>query len=90
MQGDMPNRQYESGRRAEYKCMKEQRRLGYSIVTRSAGSHSPIDVIAIDPLTHSIRLIQVKSGNSAEREKAKVRLDILALTGEYHVEGCVE
>jgi len=41
----MPNKNYISGRRFEYKVKKFYERIGFFVV-RTAGSHSPIDLIA--------------------------------------------
>ena len=43
----MPNRNYINGRAREYKIMKELVDSGYVLVMRTAGSHSPVDVIGI-------------------------------------------
>ena len=86
----MPNLQYQKGRRREYKWVEKLRKLGYDYVGRTAGSHGLFDVYGIDVSTRTIRLIQVKSGETAEREKTKARPGIEALTGTYYVEGVVE
>ena len=52
---------YKKGRRIEYKCMQELRKQDYYPI-RSAGSHSIVDIVAID--INIIRLIQVKSSAS--------------------------
>ena len=44
----MPNKNYITGRRFEYKVRDEWRAKGY-VALRSAGSHSPYDVIALQP-----------------------------------------
>ena len=59
----MPNKQYVKGARYERKVVNEAKELG-NIAFRSAGSHSPIDVITIDPTLRLIRLIQCKAGKS--------------------------
>ncbi len=79
----MPNRMYEAGRRKEYSIMKMLRAAGFSIVLRSAGSHSTYDVIAIDPIKMHIELIQCKAGKSKEREIKKLDLD--SHSGTYTV-----
>lgn len=57
----MPNRKYEKGRRKEYKLCNELRESGYDIVVRTAGSHSPFDIIAVDRYSKIITLIQAKA-----------------------------
>lgn len=56
------NRNYIKGRNKEYRIMKKFRDAGFEIVTRTAGSHSPIDVIAIKRTENSliIKFIQSK------------------------------
>jgi Holliday junction resolvase len=57
------NKNYISGRAAEYAVVKELRKQGAVVAQRSAGSHSPIDVFALMP-NGRVRLIQVKKGES--------------------------
>ena len=59
----MPNKNYIKGRRKEYKICDELKKKGFDIVQRTAGSHSPFDVIAIRILTREIKLIQSKPNN---------------------------
>jgi len=59
----MPNRNYEAGRRLEYKIMKILRdnlNDKYEIV-RTAGSHSSVDVIVLEHRTKQYFGIQCKS-----------------------------
>ena len=49
---------YQRGRSAEYKAVKELQAAGY-IATRSAGSHGLWDVMALNK--NGVRLIQIKS-----------------------------
>ena len=42
----MPNRNYNKGRAYEYKIKKRYEKLGYTVF-RTAGSHSPADLIAL-------------------------------------------
>jgi hypothetical protein len=48
----MPNRNYITGRRFEYKVRDTWRSRGYTAF-RSAGSHSPYDVVALQPCGES-------------------------------------
>ena len=59
----MPNKNYVKGRRKEYKICNEFKDAGFDIVQRTAGSHSPIDVIAISRDTRTIFFIQSKPEN---------------------------
>lgn len=59
----MPSKNYNAGRRMEYLFKQELENWGY-LVIRSAGSHGPFDLIAVDHADlfhHPVRLIQVKS-----------------------------
>ncbi len=65
----MANKKYEKGRRREYTIKYQLEKDGYEIVQRTAGSHSPFDLIAIDRLTKTIKLVQVKPQNYDKEEK---------------------
>ena len=82
----MPNRNYIKGRRKEYKLCKELRELGYEIVQRTAGSHSPIDLFAIDRLNRKILFIQAKPNNYSESKTKKIEKDLYFLNDLYEVE----
>jgi len=56
----MTGPQYRKGRRKEYKISKELRDEGYEIVQRTAGSHSPVDIFAINKLNKRIKFVQAK------------------------------
>lgn len=43
----MPNKNYIRGRAFEYRVVDKVKKMGYTTVFRSAGSHSPWDVIGI-------------------------------------------
>ena len=47
----MPNANYIKGRAREYKIMEELENEGYALVMRTAGSHSPVDIVAIKEMT---------------------------------------
>lgn len=51
---------YKKGRRKEYAICEQLKKEGFDIVQRTAGSHSPIDIIAIDTTNKVITLIQCK------------------------------
>lgn len=64
---------YTRGARAEYLAARHLERVGY-FVLRSAGSHGPVDLVAVGPA--GVRLIQVKrTGNgyisNTELEEAR-------------------
>lgn len=80
------NKNYLKGRRKEYKIRDELRAEGFDIVQRSAGSHSPIDVFAINRLTRVIKLVQSKPESMPESERNKIREDLSWLNGGFRVE----
>ena len=77
---------YRKGRRLEYKVVNQLRKDGF-LAFRSAGSHSPIDVIGIHAVKKEIRLIQCKAGKSksAEYNAHKAFKENIHLAGTYKV-----
>lgn len=72
---------YSRGASAEYRAIEHLEGVGYFCV-RSAGSHGPVDLVAIGPT--GIRLIQVKRVkegflSETERETAREALHALPL-----------
>ncbi len=82
----MPNKNYIRGRRKEYKVMKELREEGNIISQRTAGSHSPIDVFAINKEKKLITFVQVKPNNFSEFNRNKIMKELSFLKGEWTVE----
>ncbi len=82
----MPNKKYVKGRRKEYRVCKRLRVEGFDIVQRTAGSHSPIDIIAISKYLKKIFLIQCKP----EGYKLKKYDEYNWLNDEFDVEFCIE
>jgi len=80
----MPNKNYIKGRNKEYKICYEYRDKGF-LAFRSAGSHSPIDVVAINPQTRQILLIQSKPDNMSENAKNKIINKNMNLNGLFSV-----
>ncbi len=81
----MPNKNYVKGRRKEYKLCEKLRSEGNEIVQRTAGSHSPIDIIAIDKMFKIITLVQAKPDNFSETETKRLNDKLDWLNGVYHV-----
>lgn len=81
----MPNKNYLKGVRKERKICKDLKDDDYLIVQRTAGSHSAIDVIAIDPDQHEILLIQSKPNNFSDSKTKELYDKWGFLTGHYHV-----
>jgi Holliday junction resolvase len=83
---------YKKGRSKEYFLVKKYKDYGFDIVQRTAGSHSPVDVIAIDSVGKNIKLIQSKRQFNKKREfidpklKKKLESENSYLNGYYFVE----
>ena len=80
----MPNKHYMKGYRKERKFMNEARQSGL-IAFRSAGSHSPIDVITVDSKNRRIELIQCKASELTDSMKKKIFEETEGLDGTYTV-----
>jgi hypothetical protein len=80
----MPNKNYINGRRKEYAVMHKFKDLGM-ISFRSAGSHSPIDVIGIDTEKHIIKLIQCKPKDMSQNQKDLILEANKAMQGTFEV-----
>jgi Holliday junction resolvase len=85
----MPNRNYINGRRKEYKVVHAFKDKGFTAL-RSAGSHSPIDVVAINPDTKKIVLIQCKPKSMSENKKKEIEEKNKKLNGLFEVEFLVD
>jgi Holliday junction resolvase len=81
----MPNKNYNSGRRKEYALIHKLRALGCRVAFRSAGSHSPIDVIGIDEENHRIFLYQSKPENIADLAVERLNEENKNLNGSFNV-----
>lgn len=77
---------YARGRRREYKAMNLLRRKGCDVVFRSAGSHSPIDVVGIDRTLRKIIFLQCKPESTTEKQRDKLLSGLVWLSDEYQVE----
>jgi len=80
----MPNKNYVKGRRKEYAIVKKERERG-RIAFRSAGSHSPVDVVSIDTANKKIRLIQSKPKTMGRRAKWHLEMENKELYGMFMV-----
>jgi Holliday junction resolvase len=75
---------YRAGAERERRIVKRLKAEGF-IAVRSAGSHSIIDVWAINPKTRIIRLIQSKMGELSKKEYLRILSEGEALNGDYRV-----
>ena len=81
----MPNKNYQKGRRKEYAVVKRYKEMGYDIAQRTAGSHSPFDVIAINLKKREIKLIQCKPDSMNAHQQQKIRDENKKLNGLFLV-----
>jgi Holliday junction resolvase len=56
------------------------------IALRSAASHSPIDVVIIDPIERKITFMQCKPDGAPQSSKDRIMMDNLNLNGAFQVE----
>jgi len=80
----MPNRHYINGIYKERKLVNKARGEG-KIALRSAGSHSPIDVVIVDFENGLIKLIQCKPSKNFWKGKTKLEEQYKMLNGIYEV-----
>lgn len=87
----MPRTNYQRGADKERRILNFFRKQG-CLAFRSAGSHSIIDVIALEPSTHIIRLIQAKTTTKAAHmsklsapERKRIMEEGSKLNGAYEV-----
>ena len=85
----MPNKNYVKGRRKEYDLVHRLRAKGYTAF-RSAGSHSPIDVIGIDGGNKRIILIQAKPDSMSGKAKERLEEEHKDFNGIFEVRFIVE
>ena len=80
----MPNANYIKGVRKERKIVNEAREQGL-ISFRSAGCHSPIDVVIINNKLRIIKLIQCKPDSMSNPKRLKLMEQLGKLNGVYQV-----
>ncbi|MCK9370207.1 hypothetical protein M0R04_09905 [Candidatus Dojkabacteria bacterium] len=79
----MPNKNYISGRAKEYRIVKKLKAEGFTIVQRSAGSKSPLDIFAFKKETKEIRLIQCKPKSMSMNKRNKIEQELAWLNDEF-------
>jgi len=80
---------YKKGRRKEYTIKDKYIKEGWTIAQRTAGSHSPFDIIAINK-DKIIKLIQSKPDSMSENDKKKILKKNEWLNGLFEVKFVVE
>lgn len=86
----MGNKNYEKGRRKEYKIVKAFKQSGCEIAQRTAGSHSPIDVFAINEKEKTIYFVQAKPDDYSDSATRKIYKELGYLNGVWRVKFFVE
>ena len=86
----MSNPRYRKGAVKERRLVRELKEAGYDVAARTAGSHSPIDIFAINKEDRSILFIQSKSDKFPDSQAAKICEEFEWLDGEFNVEFSVE
>ena len=81
----MVNKNYAKGRRKEYSIIDKERKE-FDIIQRSKGSHSPIDIFAINKEKKVIRFIQSKPDNYSASKVKKLMDKYSWLSGSFKVE----
>ncbi len=82
----MVNKNYEKGRNKEYATVNKLKKAGYDIVQRSAGSHSPIDVFAINKTCRVIKLVQCKPNGFSDKKRKEIEFEMNWLNNMFRVE----
>jgi len=83
---------YNKGRRKEYAIIDDLKKQGFDIVQRTAGSHSPIDIIAINIKSRVIKFIQSKRDLSKtmketnQQQKQKIEDEMRSLNNAFRCE----
>jgi len=80
----LPNKAYLKGVRKERKLVNKAR-ANKLLAFRSAGSHSPIDVVIIDKYHRKVRFIQCKPDDMAQSEKERLLNELFWLAGNFKV-----
>ena len=86
----MGNKNYIKGRRKEYQICNKLREEGFDVVQRSAGSHSPVDIIAIRKADKKIKLVQSKPNTMLDNAIKKILEDNDWMNGKFNVEFIVK
>lgn len=81
----MVNRNYLNGKAKEQRVKNKYKKMGFDIVIRSAGSKSPIDLVAINSKEKIIRLIQCKPKNFPAKKREKLLGEFNYLNRDFRV-----
>lgn len=73
---------YKRGRAKEYRIMEKLREEGFDVVTRSAGSHSAVDIIAVRRKDKRVKWIQCKPKSMSGNARQKICDEMVWLNDE--------
>lgn len=79
------NKNYNNGRKKEYRIVKEAKERGADISQRSRGSHSPVDVFSIFIKEKRIELTQSKPNSMSDKAKRTLENKWVLLNATYKV-----
>jgi len=82
----MSNKNYLKGYAKEQYHVQRLKKEGFEIANRSAGSHSPVDLFAINKLTRVIKFIQCKPLSMSKNKRKEIELNLNWLNGVFRVE----
>jgi len=85
----MPRTNYQKGADKERRIVNRARDRG-CLALRSAGSHSPIDVVIVDFRDRRIKLVQSKPASMSDKAKEDLHDSLQYLDGFYEVDTSVE
>lgn len=77
------NKNYVRGRAKEYRICNKLKKQGFKIIQRTAGSHSPIDVIAISEKYKKILFVQSKPKKMSKNKKDEIEQQNSWLNDEF-------
>jgi len=86
----MSNKNYRNGARKERKIANDLKAEGWDIAQRSAGSHSPVDVWAVNKKLKKIKCIQAKPDSMGKKARERIEEEMSWLNNTFRVEFYVE
>ncbi len=82
----MGNKNYQKGAKKEQRIANKLKKEGWDVAQRTAGSHGPFDVIAINKKTKTIKLIQSKPKKFSQLNIDRLMEKHGWMNGEFKVE----
>ena len=81
---------YQRGRAKEYRLVNKLKKNGCDIAFRSAGSHSPIDLLGISKDKKEVVFVQSKPKKMSANAKRKLEKELEWLNGKFKCKFSVE